>query len=258
MLDLSDVEFSSWDKRNFIKIPKMLTSDLAEETGLHIGDGCLITTRNMYMYSLRGHHSNDIKFYRNSVSQLYYKLYNLKSKIRFWDDVVGFQTFSKAIGTFKINTLGLPLGKKTGVSIPEIFHEKKLIPHLIRGIFDTDGCIDFEKKSREVPYYPRITICTTSKKLLEQISYILSDVLKFNISTWKIDSKRHEWRMSYRVCTRGEKNFNMWFKTIGSHNPKYVYKYNYWKRYGYAPVAQTAFFKKVRQFLCKVEGWRSR
>ena len=238
MLDLSEVEFSSWDKRNAINIPTNLTPELAEECGLHIGDGCLISTRNLYMYSLRGHAQDDAKFYKNFIPKLYQTLFNLNPKIRLWPDVIGFQSFSRAVGTFKTKVLNMPLGNKNNISIPEMFLEKNLDVHVLRGLFDTDGCIDFERKSRDKPYYPRITITTTSKILSNQIAEILSDSLGFNISVWKSDLKNINWKRAYRVCTRGKNNFNRWFEISGSHNPKYVYKYNYWKRYGHAPVAQ--------------------
>lgn len=238
MLNLSDVEFSSWDNRNKIKLPKSLTPELAEETGLHIGDGCLIITNKLYMYSLRGHLKDDSRFYNNYISEIYRRTFNLDPKIRAWPDVIGFQTFSKAIGTFKSRILKLPIGPKTEISIPEVFFDKNLTSHVIRGIFDTDGCLDFEKKSRDKPYYPRITISTTSKKLSEQVSEILSNQLEFNISLWKLSYKGNKWKPLYRVCTRGEKNLNDWFKRIGSNNPKNIDKYIYWKKHGYALVAQ--------------------
>ena len=59
--------------------------ELAEETGLHIGDG----TMNFYnnqgklkgSYALRGHINDDKEHYNNIINKLYLNLYNLNFQL---------------------------------------------------------------------------------------------------------------------------------------------------------------------------------
>ena len=40
-LDISSIELSRKDVKKGIKLPAFLTSELAEDIGIHIGDGCM-------------------------------------------------------------------------------------------------------------------------------------------------------------------------------------------------------------------------
>ncbi|MBI4894896.1 MAG: hypothetical protein HY831_00225 [Candidatus Aenigmarchaeota archaeon] len=53
-LDLSNVEFSKNDLRRRIRIPEILSEELAEDVGFHIGDG--------YMRSRKNKNDNEIKY----------------------------------------------------------------------------------------------------------------------------------------------------------------------------------------------------
>ncbi|TAL48402.1 hypothetical protein EPN87_00650, partial [archaeon] len=206
-----------------MKTPKKTNLDLAEEIGIHIGDGSMNKYRNTCLYSLRGHRYDDYKYYTKFIPNFYKRIYGIKVHIRKWPDVIGFQFGSKDLVMFKHNVLGLPLGPKNSVSIPNfILKSKALSCRCLRGIFDTDGCLTFEKKSRKLPYYPRIIISTTSKKLNEQLVEILKNTMKFNLSTWSTTYNRRGWNDIHMVCIRGEKNINKWFKMIGSDNPKNI------------------------------------
>jgi len=233
------IEFSKSDIKRNVKIPKLNNVKLAEEIGIHIGDGSMNNYNHTYLFSLRGHRIDDEKYYRAYISSLYKKVYGIDVKIREWPDVLGFQIGSKAIVTFKNRILGLPLGSKKKIQIPEfLMNSKKLVLNCLKGIFDTDGSLSFEKKSRTIPYYPRIILSTTSIKLKDQLFNILHDLLEFNLSRWIEIPRNKNWSEIHRICIRGEKNIKKWFRLIGSNNPKNLFKYKYWKKYGYAPVAQ--------------------
>ena len=232
--DVSSLDFSPQDVKRQLRLPKELDVSLAEEIGIHIGDGSLNRYKGRYLYSLRGHRFDDEAYYRCFVPGLYKRLYNARVHIRTWPDVIGFQLGSKAIGQFKSDTLGLPLGKKGNVGIPSmIFSSKEFLKCFLRGLFDTDGSLYFEKKSKNKPYYPRISISTTSKKLHTQTRDILTDVFGFNLSCWKIEHEQRNWKTLHRICVRGESNLNKWFAIIGSSNQKNIAKYKYWKLHGF-------------------------
>ena len=75
-LDTSKIIFNARDLNRNIKIPKKITSDLAEETGLHIGDGSM----NFYntkqgingIYQLRGHLIDDKEHYNTRINNLHF------------------------------------------------------------------------------------------------------------------------------------------------------------------------------------------
>lgn len=236
---MENIEISKSEKKRGIVIPNKMSTELAEEIGIHTGDGCLTKTKSSIMYSLRGSRTDDYLYYKEYMPALYKKLYNIKFNIRLWPDVIGFQFCSTSIGNFKNTVFDLPIGPKKNLHISDIILSNiSYKTAFVRGFFDTDGGISFEKKSRDKPYYPRITLVSTSKRLLEQVATILKDDLDFNLSIWKHKYENKNWKDLHLICIRGSDNLNKWFKLVSSNNPKNRYKYNHWKKYGYAPVAQ--------------------
>lgn len=139
---------------------------LAEEVGIHIGDDTmnfyLNKGKNKGFFQLRGHIEDDKKYYQSYLKKMYYRIFNIKISLRRMkkDGVWGFQLWSDELVKFK-KSIGLPLGKKLDIKIPKFFfRNKKLRLNVIRGIFDTDGCIYLERKGGKL--YPRIEIRTTS------------------------------------------------------------------------------------------------
>lgn len=233
------IKLSNSDIRRGINIPKKLTEDLSEETGIHIGDGSLNVYKGRFLYSLRGHLIDDKEYYEKHIRVLFRELYGIDVHIRKWPDVIGFQITSNAIGTFKHEIIGLPLGPKVDIGIPDkIMNKRKFYIACLRGIFDTDGSLSFEKKSRELPYYPRLIFTTISKKLNNQMLYLLQKKLKFNLSSWCQKNEGSNRMPTYRICIRGKDNLIKWFELVKSNNPKNRFKYQYWKKYNHAQVAQ--------------------
>lgn len=165
-----------------IILPTSITSELAEETGWHIGDGSM----NFYnrdgdgkmkgIYQLRGHINDDREHYVSRIKPIFKLIYGIDVSLREMPStrVFGFQIWNNELVKFKQN-LGLPLGKKFDVIIPEIFlNNNELKTAVIRGIFDTDGCVYLEKKNKKL--YPRIQIATISEKLAVQLLDIMNSL----------------------------------------------------------------------------------
>ena len=69
---------------------------------------------------------------------------------------------------FKHKLFKLPLGSKLDIKIPHIFMKDKYLSMcVIRGIFDTDGCLYLENKRGKL--YPRVEFKMTSMPLAIQI-----------------------------------------------------------------------------------------
>ncbi|MFH1106571.1 MAG: hypothetical protein V1787_01615 [Candidatus Micrarchaeota archaeon] len=204
-------------------IPTSYSLELAEETGLHIGDGSMNYYQGRGLYSLRGHKTDDRPFYIDYVSNLYQNVYGVRISLREWKDVFGFQITSSELVKFKNEELGLPLGKKTKIRIPEPFIEnEKLAARCLKGIFDTDVNIYYENKYGRL--YPRIEINTVSEILAGQIVSILKGFGFPSIGIWKVSYNHPTWNPIYRICTRGWDSFNVWKEVIGSSHPKYAVK----------------------------------
>ena len=225
--DISKIKFSKADLMKDLLIPEQISEELAEETGLHIGDGSMNFYRQKEklkgIYSLRGHLIDDKKHYDTRIKELYFKLYNLKISLREMKNsgVYGFQIWSDALVNFKNKILNLPLGKKLDVKIHPILINKFPIS-TIRGIFDTDGCLYLEKKNNKL--YPRIQIANISKSVIEQLKNILK---KNGFVVTKVTRFRQEqhWNTLHIISIRGDKMLRKWMDIIQPKNPKHIRKF---------------------------------
>lgn len=216
-------EKSYRDIKDDIKFPNILDEELAEEIGLHIGDGTLLLPRNYF--ALRGYAKDEYEYYKNHISKLYKNIYNFNPKIFVRGSICGFEKCSKAIFLFKNKIIGLPQGKKSHiVDIPEILKKsrnEKLIAACIRGILDSDGCIWFSKNGK----YPKIEISSKSRKLIKSIEFYL-DKMGFQPNLQYDDTK---------IILNGELMLDLWMKKIGTNHPKHKLKVAIWKKFGRCP-----------------------
>lgn len=204
-----------------MKTPTEITPLLAEETGIHIGDGSMNIYKNGAIISIAGHPIDDREFYEKHVRRLYKELFDVNVNLRQWSRAFGFQVSSKDLVQFK-NKLGLPLGKKVNISIPEqIKKDLTLYASCVRGVFDTDGTFYLEKKNRKL--YPRVQIVNTSKNLISEVCNLLKQ-LNIPFGTWSYQPLNKNWKETHTVAVRG-KQVCVWMNKIGSSNPKHIDKY---------------------------------
>ena len=108
---------------------------------------------------------------------------------------------------------------------PQILRKKKNINAILRGFFDTDGCIYFTKNNSKLRNYPIIELSTHDSTLLKQFKEILENKnFKIRISHYKDSIKLY-----------GKKNILKWMNEIGSNNLDKYSKFLFWKKYGYCP-----------------------
>lgn len=238
-------KFSYNDIKRELKVPKYLTKSLAEEMGIHLGDGSLGIYRNKfainsylkYAYHIAGSY-DDEEYFRLFVIPLMKELYNIRS--HFYksnkEKSIALSYQSKGLLYFK-NSIGLPIGKKIDINIPKLILNSEFKLDFIRGLFDTDGCLTFLKRHKKVHYYPRIDICSQSYNLITQISKILEkEGFRFFVSYNYISPAGNGTLCrTSRIFLNGQKNLFKWMKKIGTSNPKNKIKFNTWQRYGYLP-----------------------
>lgn len=212
-----------------ILVPSKITEDLAEETGWHIGDGSMnfyvCSNKIRGIYQLRGHIEDDMKHYIERIKPLFKKIYGLDISLRKMEStrVFGFQIWNCDLINFK-KRLGLPLGEKINIGIPKLFFERReLITAVIRGIFDTDGCLYFMKRSTGL--YPSVEICSTSSVLIKQLVESFKKLeIRATFYSWQGKGNR---KRAYKVLIRGEEMLHKFMKTIKPANPKHQEKYKF-------------------------------
>jgi len=209
-------------------LPQEITTELAEEIGWHIGDGSMNFYKNKGkprgFYQLRGHIEDDKPHYLERIKPIFRNLYGINISLREMPStrVFGFQIWNDELVTFKKN-LGLPLGIKVDVTIPEaLLLDKKLIKSVIRGIFDTDGCIYLQKKYGKL--YPRLEIQTISPKLADQLLRLFNQIgLRATKNSWQ--SNQGNRKIIYNISIRGIEMLHRFMKEIDPKNPKHIRKY---------------------------------
>jgi hypothetical protein len=241
-LDLSKVEFSKRDKWLNVKVPGILTSKLAYETGIHIGDGSLPHFKswpNIYRIYYSGNSVNDLSFFENVLKPLIKELYNKDVRVvKKRKNECKIEFGSKAIFTFKSKVLGLPIGCKNKIKIPSvILQDKKLTLNCLRGIADTDFSLVFLKKHKDVYYYPKIKGDSKSKLLIKQIEKIIKRYLNLTPLV-QYDVKRYDKRtrkisVINTIELNGKKCLKVWMKKVGFNNTYHLTKFLVWKRFGY-------------------------
>ena len=220
-LDISKVNFSKYDLERKIKLPNRLTPELAEEIGMHFGDGFLSEKR--YEYRLKGNPNDEKEYYENYIKLLFRKLFNIDVSLKDFRTSYGFELKSKAIWEFKIRILKIKPGNKYNLYIPDTLkvNDINILSAFIRGLFDTDGCLSFKSKYGYKNYYPSIEIGLISKNVIKDVVEILKMLgfgpqISFN-------------RNCERITLNGISQFKKYEKLIGWSSPKNLNKVNNWK-----------------------------
>src|SRR3989344_2934710 len=212
-------------------LPSNYSVDLAEETGIHIGDGCMniYSSNNGGVYTYSGHAIDDFDF-SVYVKHLIKKLYNLyPSYERVKKNTILLAYTRNELIRFKCK-LGLPLGPKKDVKIPKwIILRRDYKIACVRGIFATDGCLIFQKKHKNINYYPKLSISSKSEILINQINTIFNELgIKSSVSYDGRITTRHPNKI-WLVYLYGVKNLKKFVEIIGFCNPKQSRKYEEWK-----------------------------
>jgi len=180
------------------------------------------------IYQLIGHIEDDRKHYENIIKLIFKFLYGVDISLRDMPStrVYGFQIWCNKLVEFK-KKLGLPLGKKFEVFIPEVFlTSDKLKKAVVRGIFDTDGCVYLQPKYGKL--YPRLEIMTISQVLSKQLFEILNN-LGLRATVYSYLLKLGNRKRAYRVTIRGIEMFHKFMEIIQPANPKHIKKYIFYK-----------------------------
>ncbi len=226
-----------------------INSQLSELAGIHAGDGYLRYAGKRKELDISGG-IDEKEYYDNHVIPLFNKEFNLNLKGKFFPsrNTYGFVVRNRhVIEIFK--KLGFPSGKKsTIVRCPkEILKssDPKILRAFVRGYFDTDGSLPFDKKvnNRDIfkktkNFYPRFMFTCVSKSLTNDFISI-SARLGFKASSYLHIPKIKTENMSYKTQIVGRVNLIKWMKEIGIKNHSKYTRYLIWKKYGFCPPNTT-------------------
>ncbi len=210
LLNNESVKYSKYDGIKNIKLPQEMSVDLAEEIGIHLGDGCL--SFNKKYFSVKTN-KKERDYMLNFIFPLYKRLYNLDLKLMELESVVGFEIYSQAFFDFKNKVLKIPYGNKVEkIYVPEEILQtknKEIYRAFIRGLFDTDGCAGVSRTKKD---YPFLTFTIKSEKLIREVGEMLNK-LGFIPYVGK-----------WMITLNGNLMVAKWLKEISSNNPKNLAK----------------------------------
>ena len=200
-----------------------LTENLCEVIGAFIGDGFFNSYNNRtYQIEFSGDSRYDLKYYqekiiptiKNVVPSVNPHILKVKNK-----NCIRVIFYSKELFILLKDYFGFNPGPKThNVVIPEKIIDsgnENLINSTIRGIFDTDGCVFFDRRSGYKKPYPRICLQMCSKQLIEQIYNHLSK--HFNMS-----KKENISRNIGILEIYGHSQMKKWMSLVGFSNKRHL------------------------------------
>ena len=209
-----------------MKIPDLRDSNLAYETGFHIGDGTMTfrKKKNEYCVAYYGN-VNEKQFYQKTILPLLLQLFGFRPKVKTFRNSCYTRIYSKDLVLFKSQIIGLPVGNKNKLStLPSVFTGRptNLVKCLLAGIFDSDGSVKAVKRKPKL--YPRLNITLKSKTIIEEIQSLF---LSLGITSTVYQDKRFDKRIQkytevWRIDINGLNNLRRFVNQIPIRNPTHL------------------------------------
>ncbi|MBN2421052.1 hypothetical protein JXB27_02120 [Candidatus Woesearchaeota archaeon] len=196
-----------------------LTPDLCELIGAIIGDGFTNKYGNNYLVQITGHKKLDKDYYVERLIPIIKKISpNSNPIISMSSGALRLTINSKEFHILLTKRFKMDAGKKTHiVKIPEEILDSKnnlLINSCLRGIFDTDGCVAFDKRNSYSTPYIRIVLQMLSKQLLGQVHTLLN---KQGIKATITKNQQY-------IQINGSENCKNFTDIVGFSNPRHLNK----------------------------------
>ena len=223
---------------------KIITPEIAEIAGIFAADGSMQKNHICFW----GNITEDVEYYDTTIKSLFKKAFNININPhpKKSNSVYGFYICNKEIIRFFNEVLGFSFGNKTyTVRVPEIIMKSKnptIWTSFIRGVFDNDGCLNFDKKwgscqkvLKIIHTYPRIQLASVSHRLIEDICRLLN-YLKMHYSCYKFNSKKENEQEYSLLQVKGKIRLERWMDLIGFNNPVQKTRYEIFKKHGFVPI----------------------
>ena len=205
-----------------IKPLQPISEVLCEFIGAFMGDGYLDGAKTV---GFAGHTTLD-KEYFGHLNLIAKGLFGIRGSVIKVQSKNGshLKFYSKGLVRMLQNRFGFTYNKTHTVEIPlEILNsEERYIFPLVRGVFDTDGCVYFDRRKSYKTAYPRIALSMTSQKLIRQIANILAPHFAIFHTSRKRQGKNKA--TEYIIEIYGHLQLEKWMKMIGFSNAKHLDK----------------------------------
>jgi intein/homing endonuclease len=222
-----------------------ITAPLAEIMGIHAGDGYLRYLGTRKEIDISGS-TEERSYYDDYLIPLVNTTFQIDIKGKYFPsrNTYGFVIRDRnVINIFK--EIGFPSGNKSKtVKCPKSIltnSDPNIWAAFLRGYFDTDGSITFDKKiyckdkfKKTRHYYPRIMFSSVSKNLTNDVIILLKK-LGFDPKVYMSQPKKATESLKYKLQLVGVNNIEKWVNKIGSKNPSKISRYLIWKKYGFCP-----------------------
>ncbi len=225
-----------------------ISENVAELVGIILGDGCISINNRYSELALCGDITEEKPYYENYVVPLLNRCLKsiLKNKIEgkevVSNGVYGVHIFDEGVVNCLLE-LGLKKSPKVDIVIPKRFISNRFLKHTLRGLFDTDGSIYFEKNLEGKHTIPKIKLGSTSKKLVNQLAKILKN-LNFKPYLPKPYKGKRDMRKMYYIRLSRREDVERWIEFIGFNSSKHLTKIELWRKTGICPPYTTLALRK--------------
>lgn len=173
-----------------------------------------------YRYVVSGDKTKETSYYQDVLAPLIQDLYGINPSIAFENNSVYLRLYSRELVLFKHGELGLPIGEKIDLRLPEFVREDEVAEgNVISGLYDTDGSVKIRHdKSGD---YPRISFAQKHRNLVADVKGYLAN---FGITSTMYRNDYYDPRSS-KIETRwfldvnGFSNYDLFISTIGTRSP---------------------------------------
>ncbi|GEM_PF-765391 len=225
-----------------MRTPKVDDKETAEFVGMMLGDGCIgiyKCRKSNAMFSIQ--HQLKISMdsredeYTAYIVKIMKHLFGIEPKLSFKknENAVDIRVFNKEIIHFVIKEIGLKKSPKWNrAEIPKIYFGNYLENYVLKGLFDTDGCVSITKNNGIL--YPRLELKICPSPMQRQIV----EILKRNRFNYKVENLD---KGKIRIRLNGKDEMLRWLNLIGTNNPKHLNKIMSIAEDGFEPSTYTQY-----------------
>lgn len=192
--------------------------------GVLLGDGWLSALKyaytSLWWVGISGHSVLDEEYFI-FLKEMIWNLFKKQVTTKYKKDSKAMEIIfcHKQFILFMNKNLEFPIGKKINLKIDNKFANNwNKIKFIIRGVFDTDGSLYFDKTPDKKPY-PILSLHMNAPILLQQIYAALIS------QRFKIRFRENE------LILKGSKQLDKWMKLIGTNHPRIKSKYKVFLNY---------------------------
>ncbi len=219
-----------------------MTDEFSELLGAFVGDGWTSQGNNSKMLVISGNPLDEKEYYER-IKGLFKQVFGIEVRPRhfhYWKTYGVMVCKPKIIEEF--HKMGMPLGHKSSiVTVPtSVLNDKKFHVPFLRGLFDTDGTIYFQKSynsnaskwQKNHRHVPIIELCSVSPDLMKSVYKMFRD-LGFNFRFVKKRISKRGRYTEHKIRITGKGNIRRFFKEVHPKNQRHVNKFNLWLKQGF-------------------------